>query len=97
MFDRRTEGSIPLSNVSHHLESRPSTATVWRWALRGVKGVKLESIVIGGRRYTSTAAIDRFITRLSEPEGRNGGVTTSVARSEKKAMAAKKAASALQE
>ncbi len=26
-------------------------ATVWRWILRGVRGRKLPSIIIGGRRY----------------------------------------------
>jgi hypothetical protein len=32
-----------------------------------VRGQKLETVVIGGRRYTSVEAIERFITRLSDP------------------------------
>jgi hypothetical protein len=44
---------------------RPSTATIWRWLKAGCRGVVLESILIGGRRYTSTEAIDRFIVRTT--------------------------------
>jgi hypothetical protein len=38
-----------------------NTATTWRWALKGVRGVKLESLAIGGRRITSQEAFERFI------------------------------------
>lgn len=40
---------------------RPHVSTIWRWCLKGCKGVKLESICIGGKRFVETAAIDRFI------------------------------------
>lgn len=43
--------------------------TAWRWALRGVRGVRLESTIIGGRRYTSREACERFLAQLNgEPE-----------------------------
>ncbi len=45
---------------------QPSTATLWRWVLRGCRGVVLESIKIGGRRYTTEAAISRFIEGCTE-------------------------------
>ena len=35
-------------------------ATVRRWHLSGVAGVKLETIRIGGKRYTSDQALHRF-------------------------------------
>ena len=46
---------------------KPHVSTVVRWSLRGVgKGrVKLETVMIGGRRYTSRAALLRFVARLS--------------------------------
>ncbi len=47
---------------------RPSRATMWRWYLRGCKGVKLETILIGGQRYTSKAAIERFIQDQNQPK-----------------------------
>ena len=38
-----------------------STATMARWIQRGVRGAKLATVVIGGRRYTSREAIARFV------------------------------------
>ena len=40
---------------------RPSQSTLCRWALRGLHGIKLESFRVGGRRYTSTEAVLRFL------------------------------------
>ena len=40
---------------------RVSLATLHRWRQRGVRGVKLETVLIGGLRYTSREAIARFI------------------------------------
>jgi hypothetical protein len=44
----------------------PARSALHRWRLTGVKGengqrVKLETIKIGGRRYTSKEAVERFI------------------------------------
>ena len=44
---------------------RVHISTVYRWALRGVRGVVLETIMIGGRRCTSVEAMSRFFERLS--------------------------------
>lgn len=41
-------------------------ASVHRWKLRGVHGVKLESFVFGGRRYTTLEAIERFKRRTTQ-------------------------------
>ena len=38
-----------------------SDATMARWIQKGVKGVKLETLLIGGRRVTSKEALCRFI------------------------------------
>ncbi len=43
------------------IDRRLSLATLHRWRLNGVRGVKLETVLIGGLRYTSREAIDRFI------------------------------------
>ena len=43
-------------------DRRLSLATLHRWRLHGVRGVKLETLLIGGLRYTSREAIARFIT-----------------------------------
>lgn len=67
MIDHETEGLIPITTAAKHFPTRPSTATVWRWTLRGSRGRKLETLLIGGRRYTSRDAIDRFIRGDAEP------------------------------
>lgn len=41
---------------------RPHEATVYRWLSQGVRGVTLDSIVVAGKRVTTIAAIERFIT-----------------------------------
>lgn len=44
---------------------RVDITTIFRWALRGVKGVKLETIQIGGRKCTSAEALQRFFEALT--------------------------------
>jgi hypothetical protein len=45
-------------------------STIYRWSQKGVRGVRLETALIGGRAYTSAEALDRFFDRLNA--GRNG-------------------------
>ncbi|RLS51879.1 MAG: DUF1580 domain-containing protein [Planctomycetota bacterium] len=47
---------------------RLALATLHRWRLRGVRGVHLETILIGGLRYTSREAIARFVTAQNVDE-----------------------------
>ena len=49
-----------------------SVSTVWRWTMRGLKGIRLETFTVGGRRYTSREAFDRFILRCQSPPVPNG-------------------------
>ncbi len=59
------EDVIRLSEVSAELPGRVDVSTVWRWAQRGVRGVKLETVTIGGKRMTSRQAVSRFIAATS--------------------------------
>lgn len=45
-----------------------SIACAWRWALHGTRGRRLDSVVIGGRRYTSKQAIERFLNHSHSTE-----------------------------
>jgi len=65
MIDLGTETVLSLNQAAKAAPGRPHLATIWRWAQRGVKGVKLETIVVGGRRFTSSEAIERFIARTT--------------------------------
>ena len=40
---------------------RPYLCTLYRWALRGVKGRRIETVLVGRQRYTSVEAINRFM------------------------------------
>jgi hypothetical protein len=45
----------------------PSTA--WRWAMKGVRGIRLEVLRAGGVLCTSTEAVQRFFELLAEIPG----------------------------
>ena len=53
-----------------------SVGTVWRWFLKGVKGHKLESACIGGRRFTSEEALRRFVAKINAGPGETPAVRT---------------------
>lgn len=67
-IDIEFETLITLSEASRRLPNHPSVTTLWRWWQRGVKGHKLETAQIGGKRYTSVEALQRFVDRLSASE-----------------------------
>src|SRR5688572_26408741 len=45
----------------------PSTA--WRWAMKGVRGIRLEVVRAGGVLCTSTEAVQRFFELLAATPG----------------------------
>jgi len=70
MISLQSETLIPVSEAPKHLPSRPSgkrvhISAVYRWIVRGVKGVRLESLKIGGGTYTSLEALQRFADALT--------------------------------
>lgn len=73
MFDPSEEPPIPLGQVPKMVSWLPCRrqgkrlhiSTVFRWALRGVRGVRLETIRIGGTLCTSEEALVRFFQHLS--------------------------------
>ena len=61
-IDPRTEKLLTLGQACKAFPpSGVSTATLGRWIQRGVRGARLETILRGGRRFTSTEAIARFM------------------------------------
>ena len=57
------ETLVPLAKLSEHYPvpiSRPSSERAWR---KGRLGIRLETIYLNGKRYTSVEAINRYITR----------------------------------
>jgi len=45
---------------------RVHISAVYRWVQRGIKGVRLEAIRIGGTTYTSREALQRFALPANE-------------------------------
>jgi hypothetical protein len=69
-IDITTETVIAPSRATHLCPERrrgvrPNVATIYRWMMQGVRGVKLESIVVGATRCTSIEALQRFFDALT--------------------------------
>ena len=60
MIDPQNESLVSLTDAAKSLPGRPNITTSWRWRNRGVRGIKLETVLIGGRRMTSREALSRF-------------------------------------
>jgi hypothetical protein len=56
---------VPLKDVTKFLPTRPHFATVWRWAMKGVRGVTLDTVLVGGQRYTTEESIKKFLAALN--------------------------------
>jgi hypothetical protein len=56
---------------AHRGGKRVHTSCVYRWALYGVYGVRLETIQVGGTLCTSKQALERFFAALAR--ARRGG------------------------
>ena len=65
MIDLSTEALVPWQQVAKHVPGQPHISTLHRWRLKGIKGRRLETLSIGGRRFSSLQAISRFITALN--------------------------------
>ena len=69
VIDTETEELIPLKQLGLMFPGRAgkaiSRATLFRWMLKGVKGHKLESLLIGGKRVSSRQAVARFLDSLN--------------------------------
>ena len=65
MIDPATETLVPWQQVAKHVPGQPHVSTLHRWRLRGVRGKKLETLLVGGKRFTSQQAISRVITALN--------------------------------
>jgi len=58
---------ISLLDTATRFPDRPHIGTMTRWSLKGIgpSRIKLRTWKIGGRRYTTQEAIDRFVAQLS--------------------------------
>ena len=63
--DLRDDQPLSLPDAADFLGKltgqKPHVSTLYRWCLKGCKGVQLESICIGGKRFVTATAIENFI------------------------------------
>lgn len=58
---------LPLRDAVYKATgTRPHLSTIHRWCVKGSRGVRLESKVLGGRRFTTIDAVEHFINSLTE-------------------------------
>lgn len=85
-----TEQAIPFPKASKSIIGHPSLATLHRWRTRGVRGHRLETFLLGGRRYVTRAAIAKFIAACtSGADGEPTAQRTSRQRSKQRSAADK--------
>lgn len=77
MIDIVNEHLLTMTEAAKVPPQRPTVSTVWRWFRRGRHGVKLETILCGGRRFTSREAIDRFFAAVTAASDGEAVVTVS--------------------
>jgi len=70
MIDISAEHLVAIRDVPKLVPARGNgkrihISAVYRWLLRGVRGIRLESVTIGGTTYTSTEAVQRFADQLT--------------------------------
>ena len=70
MISIRDENLMTLAEVAKVLPRCRAgklvhASTVYRWAQSGLRGLRLETLQVGGRRCTSQAALQRFFDALS--------------------------------
>jgi hypothetical protein len=64
------ETVLTFSEAAAHLPRlhgrKIHASSVWRWARKGVQGIRLETLRLGGRFVTSLEALERFGKALAE-------------------------------
>jgi hypothetical protein len=65
MIDIHSEQLIPFPEAPAQLPGRPAMSTLHRWRQQGVHGIRLETCLIGGKRFTSKEALQRFANAVT--------------------------------
>ncbi|NLF68882.1 MAG: DUF1580 domain-containing protein [Candidatus Anammoximicrobium sp.] len=68
-IDLTRERLLNLICAAKSIPVAPST--IWRWHRHGVKGCRLDTILIGGKRFTSVEALQRFSEALTAADERS--------------------------
>lgn len=67
-IDTTSESLVPLNAAASLIPGSPHKQTLHRWRIHGVRGKRLETVLVGGRAYTSREAIFRFLADTTVPQ-----------------------------
>lgn len=56
---------LTIAQAARLLPNRPQPGTIWRWRTKGIRGIKLDTCLVGGRRYVRKQSIVDFIERVT--------------------------------
>lgn len=56
---------LTFPQAAKFLPGHPHVSTLHRWRLRGVKGVRLQTMLVGGRRFVSRYALAQFVAAVT--------------------------------
>ena len=91
MIDLENESVFPLTDAPKKVPQRGRhpmhIGTGYRWAQRGLRGIKLETLQIGGAKFTSAEALQRFFERLTSLDSGEPKTRTVKARASQSAKA----------
>jgi len=96
MIDTTTERLVTLAEAAKLVPGRPiHISTIHRWRLKGVRGIRLDTVMRGGIRFTSRDALERFFAEsTAAADGLPTTVRTCAARAKAIAAAKKELAEA---
>ncbi len=57
---------LNLNEAAQKIPGRPHLSTLHRWAEKGVRGIRLRTVRVGHRRFTTQDDIDQFLAKLNE-------------------------------
>ena len=81
-IDLTSETVVSLTDAAKALPKidgkRPHVTTIWRWAMRGLRGVRLAHGRLGNRVVTSVEALNRFSNELAALDAQEAKVRPSL-------------------
>jgi len=77
MIDISREAIRPIRDITKFVNTpvcglKLHYGTIHRWCTKGLRGIRLESLKVGGARYTSTEALQRFFAKLTSASNVDG-------------------------
>jgi hypothetical protein len=56
---------LSLREAAKLFPGQPHISTIFRWTERGIRGNRLETWLIGGKRFTTNDAINSFVVKIN--------------------------------